>query len=95
MRQRISEIAQAAAFLPMIGAAAVIAWQAQGGGVTAGGYLAAGALLLLAYILVELPYRLPRKKAKRKTPTCAGTQAGVSVRNKSHHENHDYYSTAI
>lgn len=91
MRRRFPDIVQAAAFLPMIGAVAIVAWQSQGGGLTLAGSLAAGMLLALAWLLAELPYRIDAG-AQKKTPSRAGTRPRAS--SAKHHENHHDYSTA-
>lgn len=91
MRRRFPDIVQAAAFLPMIGAAGIVAWQSQGEGLTLAGSLAAGMLLTLAWLLTELPYRIDAG-AQKKTPGRAGTRPRVKCSAK-HHENHHDYST--
>lgn len=80
---------QIAPFAPMGAAAAIVAWQAQGGGFTAGGLIVAGLLCLVAYALIELPYHvdLGIKKGPR---SCGNTNRGRTAQKRC--KNHDYYT---
>ena len=93
-RDYIAALCQALAIAPMIGAAGMVAWRAQSGG-GPGWLIGAGVLLLLAWALTELSYRLPEgPKGKKSPPLVREHKQGTRVQRKPHHENQNDYNTA-